>query len=147
MRRELLAPVPPGTLCDDLYIPLEVVRRNQRVIFESRAVAFDLIFSNWKKEFRRKVRTLAGNYQLLQLAPWLVTGKNPVWFELVSHKLLRLLVPFLLAVLLTTSFALHGWFYHSVFICQLCFYSLALLALLGLLCPLGGGLFHSLSPS
>ena len=130
VRRELLPQVPSGTLCDDLYIPLQVVRQRKRVVFESRAVAFDAIFSDWKREFRRKVRTLAGNYQLLQLSPWLVTSENPLRFELFSHKFLRLLVPFLLIVMLVASLVLHGWFYRSVFVLQLCFYSLGLLAVL-----------------
>jgi len=130
VRRELLPQVQPGTLCDDLYIPLEVVVQKKRVVFESRAVAFDAIFSDWKREFRRKVRTLAGNYQLLRIAPWLLTGANPVRFEFFSHKLLRLLAPFLLVFMLAASLLLHGWFYGSAFVLQLGFYSLALVALL-----------------
>ena len=130
VRRDLLSQVQPGTLCDDLYIPLEVVAQNKRVVFESRAVAFDAIFSDWKREFRRKVRTLAGNYQLLRLAPWLLTGANPVRFEFFSHKLLRLLAPFFLVFMLAASLFLRGWFYSSVFVLQLGFYSLALIALL-----------------
>lgn len=130
VRRELLPQVPPGTLCDDLYIPLEVAARNKRVIFESRALAFDSVFPDWKREFRRKVRTLAGNYQLLKLAPWLLTGANPVRFEFFSHKLLRLAAPFLLLIMLAASLFLRGWFYGPVFVLQLGFYSLALVALL-----------------
>jgi hypothetical protein len=75
------------------------------------------------------VRTLSGNYQLLQLAPWLLSGSNPIRFEFVSHKLLRLVVPFALAVLLAASFAISAPFYRMVLILQLVFYSLSVLAL------------------
>lgn len=82
-----------------------------------------------RREFSRKVRTLYGNYQLLQLAPWLLSSRNPLRFEFVSHKLLRLAVPIALAALLLTSFALNGLFYRTVLILQLSFYVLSALAL------------------
>ena len=62
----------------------------------------------------RKVRTLAGNFQLVALAPWLlVPGLNPAWLRFVSHKLLRLLSPWLLLLLAGASLALawQHWFY------------------------------------
>ena len=62
-----------------------------------------------RQEFRRKVRTLAGNYQLLQLAPWLLTRSNPLRLQFVCHKLLRLLVPFaLVGVLVSTVWLRQG---------------------------------------
>ena len=45
-------------------------------------------------ERRRKVRTLAGNFQILWQEPrLLVPIVNPVWLQYVSHKIGRLLVP------------------------------------------------------
>ena len=67
------------------------------------------------KEFSRKVRTLTGNYQLLRLAPWMLSPANPLLFRFVSHKLLRLLVPLLLFVMLITSAVAGGGFYRAVF--------------------------------
>ncbi len=57
-------------------------------------------------EFSRKVRTLAGNFQLMAEAPWVLSPANRVVFQLVSHKLLRLVVPYAFAALLLSSFAL-----------------------------------------
>jgi hypothetical protein len=49
---------------------------------------------NAGQEFRRKVRTLTGNYQLCAWLPGvLVPGRNPIWAQFVLHKLLRLLLP------------------------------------------------------
>lgn len=129
VRRVLLAEVPPGTILDDVYLPMHVVRQGKRVIFDQRARAWDNPNLGGQREFSRKVRTLYGNYQLLQLSPWLLTSGNPLRFEFVSHKLLRLAVPFALAVLLLTSFALKGPFYRTVLILQLSFYVLSALAL------------------
>jgi cellulose synthase/poly-beta-1,6-N-acetylglucosamine synthase-like glycosyltransferase len=100
VRRNLLVPVPPETILDDVFIPMQVVRQGARVVFDDRAHAWDLASQGTGREFARKVRTLTGNYQLLQLAPWLLSGKNSIRFEFVSHKLCRLLVPFALAAML-----------------------------------------------
>ena len=64
------------------------------MIFDSRARAWDSPNLGSSREFARKVRTLSGNYQLLQLAPWLLGSGNAIRFEFISHKLLRLVVPF-----------------------------------------------------
>ena len=91
---------------------MEVARRGARVIFEPRALAWDDLPSNPKQEFRRKVRTLFGNYQLLRLSPWLLTAANPLRFEFVSHKLCRLAVPFALIGLILSSVFLSGFIYR-----------------------------------
>jgi len=78
VRRELLVPLPEGTILDDVYIPMQVVRQQKRVVFEPRARAWDTPDLGDGLEFARKVRTLSGNYQLVQLAPWLVSGEKSV---------------------------------------------------------------------
>jgi len=130
-RRDLLAPLPEGTILDDVLLPMQAVRRGGRVVFDSRARAWDAPNLGDSREFGRKVRTLSGNYQLLQLAPWLLSSKNPIRFEFVSHKLMRLAVPFaLLAVFLTSAFIADP-FYRAVLFAQVIFYALSLTALAG----------------
>jgi len=129
IRRELYVEIPQGTILDDVFVPMNVARMGKRVVFQSSAIARDRIFSKKGKEFARKVRTLSGNYQLLQLAPWILSRSNPIRFEFVSHKLLRLVVPFALAVLLAASFGLNSPFYRVILILQLVFYALSVLAL------------------
>jgi biofilm PGA synthesis N-glycosyltransferase PgaC len=129
VRRSLLVPIPPDTLLDDVLLPLQVARQGARVIFDGRARAWDDPDLGAEKEFRRKVRTLTGNYQLVQIAPWVLTGENPLWFRFVSHKLLRLAVPFALAALLVTSVAIPARLYRAAFVLQVGFYGLALFAL------------------
>jgi cellulose synthase/poly-beta-1,6-N-acetylglucosamine synthase-like glycosyltransferase len=127
-RRALCVEIPKGTLLDDCYIPLNVVRKGARVVFEAEARAWDDIAPDPRAEFRRKVRTLAGNYQLIQMAPWLINPANPVFFEFVSHKLLRLLVPFALIAILISSILLDGAIYTSALVLQVAFYGVAVLA-------------------
>lgn len=125
LRRELFADLPAGTILDDVLVPMNAARAGKRVIFLPTAIARDRIFPEPSKEFRRKVRTLTGNYQLLSVAPWLLTS-NPLLFRFVSHKLMRLLVPFLLLLLLLSSALAQGLFYRGVFIAQLVFYGVAI---------------------
>jgi biofilm PGA synthesis N-glycosyltransferase PgaC len=132
IRRSLAVAVPPGTILDDVYIPMNVVRQKARVIFDERAHAWDIPDLGPRREFDRKVRTLTGNYQLVQLAPWLLTTKNPILFQFVSHKLLRLFVPFALMVALLTVFFLRGPVYKLALACQLVFYALGILGMVPL---------------
>jgi cellulose synthase/poly-beta-1,6-N-acetylglucosamine synthase-like glycosyltransferase len=129
VRRELLSEIPEGTILDDVYIPMQVARQRKRVIFDDRARAWDSPDLGGGLEFARKVRTLSGNYQLLQLAPWILSGRNPLLVRFVSHKLLRLAVPFALAAMLVASVWLKAPLYRVALVLQLAFYGLGLLAL------------------
>jgi poly-beta-1,6-N-acetyl-D-glucosamine synthase len=130
-RRDLLDPLPVGTILDDVLIPMQVVRKGQRVVFDSRARAWDTPDLGGQREFARKVRTLTGNYQLVQLAPWLLSSGNPIRFEFVSHKLLRLAVPFALVGLFVASALLRQPLYRIALIAQAVFYALSVIAIVG----------------
>jgi cellulose synthase/poly-beta-1,6-N-acetylglucosamine synthase-like glycosyltransferase len=125
VRKNLLLHLPQETILDDLYTPLQVVRQGQRVVFDHKAIAWDNFNPTTKQEFQRKVRTLTGNYQLLQLAPWVLMRSNPVRLEFVCHKLLRLLVPFALVGLLVSTIWIRNDIYEFVLGLQLVFYALA----------------------
>jgi cellulose synthase/poly-beta-1,6-N-acetylglucosamine synthase-like glycosyltransferase len=129
VRRNLLLPLPQDTILDDVYIPFQVVRQGLRVVFEPRALAWDDLNPGPKQEFHRKVRTLIGNYQLLQLAPWLLKRSNPLRFQFIYHKLLRLLVPFALVGLLLSTFWLRKNIYGLALAVQLVFYAFAALSI------------------
>jgi cellulose synthase/poly-beta-1,6-N-acetylglucosamine synthase-like glycosyltransferase len=122
VRRECYAEIPAGTILDDVFVPMRVVKAGKRVVFQPSAIARDRLFSQKGKEFSRKVRTLTGNYQLLRLEPWLLSGANPLLFRFVSHKLLRLVVPLFLTLMLIASAMASGIFYHVAFLAQIIFY-------------------------
>ena len=133
-RRALLESLslPEGTILDDVLLPMQVVREKSRVVFDSEARAWDSPNLGQSREFSRKVRTLSGNYQLLQLAPWLLTSNNPIRFEFISHKLLRLAVPFALLLVLLASVFLRQPFYRATLVAQVAFYGLSLATIVGL---------------
>jgi cellulose synthase/poly-beta-1,6-N-acetylglucosamine synthase-like glycosyltransferase len=107
LRRELAVDVPEDTLLDDMYLPLAAFRRGYRLVMEPRAVAWDYP-TTLETEMNRKVRTLAGNYQLLRLCPWLLGGENRMWLHFMSYKVGRLLLAPLLAAMLGASLAMEG---------------------------------------
>jgi poly-beta-1,6-N-acetyl-D-glucosamine synthase len=140
-RRSLTPELPEGTILDDVYIPLRIAAQGGRVIFEPRAMAWDEAPEQVDREFRRKVRTLVGNYQILRIAPWVLSPENPLRLEFVCHKLFRLLVPFALIFAFVTSMFLKPLFYRIAFDAQVAMCLLAGLASLrprlGILTRLG----------
>jgi poly-beta-1,6-N-acetyl-D-glucosamine synthase len=127
IRRKLYVEIPAGTILDDVFVPMNVVRLGSRVVFQPTAIARDRLFSEKGKEFSRKVRTLTGNYQLLRLAPWLISPQNPLLFRFFSHKVLRLLVPILMVAMLAACIATGGQLYRILLWLQIAFYVLAAL--------------------
>ncbi len=101
MRRSDFHPLPADTLIDDVVAPMLSLVRGRRILFEPAAVAYDPQALETKHEKRRKVRTLAGNWQMLFRYPaWLVPWGNRCWWQLISHKYLRLGGPIYLAACL-----------------------------------------------
>lgn len=129
VRRSMVGPLPTETILDDVYVPLQVARAGSRIVFESRARAWDSLSPKVRSEFRRKVRTLTGNYQLLRLAPWVITTRSPIRFAFISHKLARLLVPFAMAGALVSSALIHTPFFETMLGLQIAFYLLPLLSI------------------
>lgn len=103
-RKSLFRPIDPRTILDDVAIPMNVARAGYRVTFEPAAAAFDEPATDAAREYGRKVRTLAGNYQLVALYPWLLDPRrNRLIWQFVSHKLSRLVVPWCLMAFLCAS--------------------------------------------
>lgn len=130
LRRELWRPLPADTLLDDVLAPMRAVLAGTRIVFEERARAFDRAPADGPAESRRKVRTLAGNYQILRQEPrLLLPGRNPVWIQYLSHKLGRLVIPWALVAAFAASLVLapRHWLYTVALILQLGFYGLAAL--------------------
>jgi len=124
MRRELVKPIPPDTLLDDSYLPLCAFFRGYRFVFDTGAVAYEYP-TTLDAEFRRKVRTLAGIYQLIGIFPALIGPGNRMWIHFVSHKLGRLLMPFALIAMFVASFGLPGRWAPAMVGAQVAFYLLA----------------------
>ena len=130
-RRTLVTVFPAGIILDDMFQPLAIIRQGYRSVLDRTAFVTDTWPGKVAGEFQRKVRTLAGNYQLAMLAPWVLSFRNRVLFQLVSHKLLRLVVPYFFVVLLVSStwLAVNSAGWGVVAALQWAFWLAALLAL------------------
>lgn len=133
IRREDMPELPPDVLLDDMYVPLKVaLSTKKRIVLADRAEAYDEACDD-AHEFPRKVRTLAGNYQLIGKMPHLLVPlMNPLWFQLASHKLLRLACPWALVALFASSSrellllpSSYSW--RALFLVQVAFYVLSAL--------------------
>ena len=94
MWRQYWTPLPAGLILDDLYVPMRLALERHRVGFVADAYAHETRHVAAAQEFKRKVRTLTGNYQLCAWLPGvLLPWRNPIWLQFVCHKLLRLLMP------------------------------------------------------
>lgn len=119
-------------LLDDFEIPISLLRQGKRTVFEPSACAYDRPEEKVSGEFRRKARTLAGNFQSFSRHPWMFNPwKNPVWWQFVSHKVFRLMVPYaLMAALLSSVLGSHE-FLRVMLAAQLIFYVLGVMGMLG----------------
>ena len=122
LRRECYLPVPQSTLLEDFVIPMRARKLGFSVLYDPEAVALEFPASTVSGEFTRRVRLAVGSFRAfgdLVRVPW--RGFTP--FALLSHKLLRWLVPFFAVGLLVTNFALMRiWFYQVALTAQILFY-------------------------
>ncbi len=142
IRRILFGPLPPDTITDDFVIPVRIAVRGWRVPFEPMAVAYEETTEDAGKEFGRRARIGAGNWQAIARVPDVLDPRTRfVFFAFVSHKLLRWATPLLLPVALLATAALAvtpgAWGYRLLLVAQLGFYGLALAGWQGVAGPLG----------
>jgi cellulose synthase/poly-beta-1,6-N-acetylglucosamine synthase-like glycosyltransferase len=105
LRRSLATPLPPDTIADDGTFSLRAFFRGYRVIFDPEALAFDYPAAEGG-EFRRRLRTLAGLWQLFVRLPQLFTSANRMRFHFLSYKFGRLVLPWAILLILGSTLAL-----------------------------------------
>jgi cellulose synthase/poly-beta-1,6-N-acetylglucosamine synthase-like glycosyltransferase len=117
IRKKLYRAIPDDTLLDDVLIPMNIVLSGYRTIFDAKAIAYDIVSKDMAQEKNRKIRTLAGNWQLITRyrALWSPFA-NPIFLQFISHKVFRLLVPFFYVALTFSGLFTAGIIYKLVFI-------------------------------
>jgi cellulose synthase/poly-beta-1,6-N-acetylglucosamine synthase-like glycosyltransferase len=105
LRRSLAVPLRPDTLTDDASFSLYAFFRGYRVVFDPQAVAMDYPTAEGG-EFRRKLRTLAGLWQVHLRHPELFTRANRMRFHFLSYKFARLVLPWAVLLIWGATLAL-----------------------------------------
>jgi cellulose synthase/poly-beta-1,6-N-acetylglucosamine synthase-like glycosyltransferase len=129
VHRDAYLALPPAA-SHDLSFPFLLAKRGLRSRYAPAAEAEEKMVPTVEGEFARKRRMMVGLWDIVvgegMLSP---RGYRPLyWFELLSHRLLRYLTPFLHLVAFVANAALlgHGWVYSLTFAFQLCFLLAAL---------------------
>lgn len=128
LRRELFDELAPE-LISDFVMPLRVWRKGLRVVYAPRALAVERSAKSFREEFRRRTRIIARSlHGLRREAGVLNPFAHPGFaFQVVSHKLLRWLVPLFLIAAFASSLGLAGQQpYRALCWVQAGFYLLAL---------------------
>lgn len=95
VRRALVPELPPGLVNDDFYIAMQVVRGGYDVAYAPDARSEELSSTSLRADSVRRRRMTAGRWQALGW--WrrtLPLNRPRVVWQVVSHKYLRLLLPF-----------------------------------------------------
>ncbi len=132
VRRDLYTPL-QEELCSDLVEPLHVVKKGYRVVFEDRALASEQTTKSVAEEFGMRVRVVIHGIRGVLSVPELLEPWKHGWisFQLLSHKVLRWMVPFFLILLFASSAMLAGrGGIRYLFLFQALFYVFGLLSML-----------------
>ncbi|MFA5384035.1 MAG: glycosyltransferase family 2 protein [Eubacteriales bacterium] len=117
--------------CHDLELPHELVKRGKLALYEPAAVGCEKAAGEVEEEYARKVRMLSRTWRRILTGPSLYNpfkyGAVYSWM-MISHRLLRYLVPFFQIIIFGSSWFLRnsGPVYAAAFAAQLAFYALAL---------------------
>lgn len=124
VRRQLFPYV--RAVSDDFCIPMKIlVSTGARILFEPRAKARIPAASTLRQEWERKVRShVALLYDISHLREGLNPLRSPIWWQLWSHHVLRMFVPWaMLAVTAVTPWLwIAGPIYRSLAYAQVMFY-------------------------
>lgn len=132
VRRNLYEPL-PADIISDLVEPLKILEKGYRIVFEPEAVAYEETTEKSAEEFNMRIRVITrGMRGMLYMRKLLNPFRHGfVAFQLISHKLLRWLVPlFMVVALVANAFLLGEPFYDATFALQVAFYLLALVGLI-----------------
>ncbi len=132
IRRADFQPLPADALLDDFDTPVSLLRKGKRTVLEPAAQVYDQAEADSGREFRRKVRTLTGNFQSFSRHRWLFDPRvNPVWWQFLCHKVFRLLIPYAMVLALLSCVIGDTVFLRVMLMGQIAFYSLGVLGFMG----------------
>ena len=115
VRKSFYENVPENFLVDDFYINMKVLEKGGKAISELNAKVYEEVPSDWKIEFKRKIRIATGSFQNYFAFLHLMSKFNTLSFCFLSHKLLRWKGPFLMIALYITNYILAAYTYSILF--------------------------------
>lgn len=133
LRRAHVRPVPLD-VADDFALSVRAITDGKKLAFEPNAVGIEKVTEKAKGEFGRRVRSTERGWRGIVNNRALINPFRTGFysFKLLSHKVLRRLVPFLLIILFLVNISLLGqsWIYYLSFALQIIVYGTGLAAVL-----------------
>lgn len=132
IRRELYRPL-PGSIPNDMVVPIQIAARGYDVVYDPEAVSREAGSQDAPEELARRSRIIGRGILGVRavLPDVLQSGRPLLLWELVSRKLLRYCTPFFFAGLLAGNLFLWTGLYGLTLAGQAAFYGAALLGWLG----------------
>ncbi|TWU54497.1 Poly-beta-1,6-N-acetyl-D-glucosamine synthase [Rubripirellula tenax] len=129
MRRELFGTLPSDTILDDFLISMNILRAGKRIVYEPMATAVETGTPSARQEFNRRIRIAAGAVQLLKRGNVPRWNDPSIWFQFLSHKVLRWTSPAMIALMLASSAALATthWFYSVILMTEVILLAIAVI--------------------
>lgn len=139
-RRSLWQPLAADTINDDVILPMSIVLKGKRCVYDRSIVATEIELPPAEADFRRRIRIGAGNLQqALKLLPLAHPRHGWLSFIFLSGKFMRAMMPFFLGlmILIAGILALAGSTTY-----QLVFGATLLTAFAAAVLPSGNGLAY-----
>ena len=112
--------IPSNYIVDDFYLSMNILSNGKKAILDKKAICYEDVSNEVTNEFNRKARIQAGNFQNLATYWKLLFRFDAVAFCFFSHKVLRWMGPFFIALAYITNLCLlaDSQFYRFTFVVQ-----------------------------
>src|SRR5215217_6582079 len=110
IRRSLYQSPPDHVINDDFFIGMGVLRQGYRLVYAPTAHSYERSSLTEKDEAIRRARIVAGRYQAMLMPGSVLPWRSPVLvWQVISHKFMRPLVPFLMIIAFLVTLAACIW--------------------------------------
>jgi cellulose synthase/poly-beta-1,6-N-acetylglucosamine synthase-like glycosyltransferase len=115
MRKSYWKPIPPNTFMEDFFQTVQLIARDQKVLFNEAAIGLEDVSTSLREEYKRKIRISIGNWQnLIRFYPLLFKHPYPFGILFLMHKVLRWLTPHLYLIALIAGLFTSQWLIISI---------------------------------
>ena len=115
MRKSYWQPIPPNTFMEDFFQTVQLIARDQKVLFNEAAIGLEDVSTSLREEYKRKIRISIGNWQnLIRFYPLLFKHPYPFGILFLMHKVLRWLTPHLYLIALIAGLFTSQWLISSI---------------------------------
>lgn len=136
MKKSLWQPIPPNTFMEDFFQTVQLIARDERVLFNESALGIEDVSTSLQEEYKRKIRISIGNWQnLIRFYPLILKKPYPFGILFILHKVLRWLTPHLYLIALIAGLLDVYWFSFAILLVGLPLSQFILLAF-GIATPL-----------